>query len=213
MLVHPPISVRRHSKTQGFTLIELLMVIAVILILAGITFGISRGVQNAQARARAKADLAAIAQALEQFKSVYGDYPTTENPATSDIPIKQANQRLVLSLRGEMVWTYDSGKVVGMETRVASDDYGNELNGGRVFINEETLNADAEYDGVAQFQDPWGNAYIYDYTRLNGSWDNFGYILCSAGPDGNYESVGNDGILTSTIRNHEDNIDNIYYGE
>ena len=88
---------------QGFTLIELLMVIAIILVLAGITFGVSRGVYNAQARAGAKADLAAIAQGLEQFKSVFGDYPITDNPATSDTRIKQSNQRLVLSMRGELV--------------------------------------------------------------------------------------------------------------
>ena len=53
----------RHSpikRLQGFTLIELLMVIAVILILTGITFGISRGVQNAQARAKTKAELATM---------------------------------------------------------------------------------------------------------------------------------------------------------
>ena len=64
-----------HPSYNGFTLIELLMVISVILILAGITFGISRGVQNAQARTKARAELATIAQAIEQFKSRYGDYP------------------------------------------------------------------------------------------------------------------------------------------
>ena len=64
-----------HPNRNGFTLIELLMVIAVILILAGITFGVSRGVQNAQARTKARAELATIAQAIEQFKSRYGDYP------------------------------------------------------------------------------------------------------------------------------------------
>ena len=56
------------------------MVIAVILILAGITFGISRGVQNAQARAKAKAELAIISQSLEQYKSVNGDYPWVNVP-------------------------------------------------------------------------------------------------------------------------------------
>ena len=75
MLYNPPHLYSLSKRQQGFTLIELLMVITVILILAGITFGISRGVQNAQARTKAKAELATISQAIEQFKSRYGDYP------------------------------------------------------------------------------------------------------------------------------------------
>ena len=75
MLASTPTKKSQLARRRGFTLIELLMVIAVILILASITFGISRGVQNAQARAKAKAELATISQALEQFKSRYGDYP------------------------------------------------------------------------------------------------------------------------------------------
>ena len=196
---------------QGFTLIELLMVIAVIMILVGITFGLSRGVYNAQARARAKADLAAISQGLEQFKSVFGDYPITDSTASSDTLIRQSNERLVLSMRGEMVFVKGAdGKVSGMELRSDSSDYGNE-SGGRMFISEDTLSV-AE-SGAPQIQDPWGKAYIYDYTGVGVTWDNFGFILCSAGPDGRYVSVGANGILTDAIRNDPDNIDNIYLGE
>ena len=99
-----------------------------------------------------------------------------------------------------------------MEPRRDSDDYGNE-SGGRLFLSEETLDATVKFDGIEQIQDPWGKAYIYDYTVLNSSWENFGFILASAGPDGKYASPGTDGILTDEIRNHEDNIDNIYLGE
>ena len=75
MQFHTSVSKNNSSKPKGFTLIELLMVIAIILILAGITFGVSRGAQNAQARTKAKAELAVISQSLEQYKSVNGDYP------------------------------------------------------------------------------------------------------------------------------------------
>jgi prepilin-type N-terminal cleavage/methylation domain-containing protein len=98
----------RHSpskRPQGFTLIELLMVIAVILILTGITFGISRGVQNAQARAKTKAELATISQAIEQFKSRYGDYPWHDSSIT-DYPTPNGgdptNTMLLFALTGRL---------------------------------------------------------------------------------------------------------------
>lgn len=65
-----------------------------------------------------------------------------------------------------------------------------------------------------EFTDPWGNAYIYKYrTSASGSWENFGYVLYSTGSDSAETSVGNDGILTTAIRDLSDNIDNIYSGE
>ncbi len=72
------------------------MVIAVIGILAGITFGISGGVQNARARTQAKAELAALSQALEQFKSRNGDYPwVSGDPADAEDNGKLLFQALV----------------------------------------------------------------------------------------------------------------------
>ncbi|MFP4673738.1 MAG: type II secretion system protein, partial [Opitutales bacterium] len=76
--VYPPSPCRHQARTRGFTLIELLMVIAVIMLLAGLTFGISTGVRNAQARAEAKGELATLQQGLERFKSQHGDYPWVE---------------------------------------------------------------------------------------------------------------------------------------
>jgi prepilin-type N-terminal cleavage/methylation domain-containing protein len=199
-----------NASNRGFTLIELLVVIAIILVLAGITFGISRGVQNAQARARVKADLAAIAQGLEQFKSVYGDYPSTEN-ATID----NNSYKLWMPLHGQLVWKVDEdGTVSGMTRRDSADGYvSGDNDGGRVFIDDESLSTEYDSDGIGEFQDPWGNPYYYDYRVFEGDWDNFGYILYSAGPDGAIDPVGTDGILTSDIRNSEDNADNIYLGE
>ena len=62
-------------KGRGFTLIELLVVVAVIAILAGITLGAMGGVQQKAARERTKAEIAAIADALESYRSQRGDYP------------------------------------------------------------------------------------------------------------------------------------------
>ncbi len=202
----------RHSlskRQQGFTLIELLMVIAVILILAGITFGISRGVQNAQARAKAKAELAIISQSLEQYKSVNGDYPWVNN-----VPKEFA--------KALMGWKEFNQS---MENGEISVDYEDKVDvpssGPRAFIDPEKLS----YSGILpidsdempdnlKFTDPWGNEYIYKYrTSDSGSWDNFGYVLYSKGSDGSHVEVSSDGILDATLRQNSQNADNIYAGE
>jgi len=69
---------RRARRTRGFSLIEFTVVLALIGLLAGIvTISVrpmlTRGKQNA-----ARAEIASICQALEQFYSIYGRYPTND---------------------------------------------------------------------------------------------------------------------------------------
>ena len=218
MLFHPPISVRQRSKQQGFTLIELLVVIAIVLVLAGITFGISRGVQNAQARARVKADLAVLAQALEQFKGEYGDYPwTAYKPGDGEL---EKNGALLLSaLDGVRAWNYaanDDGDevVVGLEYDSSKAQYKRSyLDTESLSLNDELVEARTHLNENYWALDPWGNPYVYVYSKGKGGWENFGYILYSMGPDGTHEPAADDGILTNTLRNHANNLDNIYGGE
>jgi len=63
------------GRGGGFTLIELLVVVAVIAVLAGLTLAAMGGVNQKAARDRTKADIAAIANALEAYKSQNGSYP------------------------------------------------------------------------------------------------------------------------------------------
>jgi prepilin-type N-terminal cleavage/methylation domain-containing protein len=205
MLHNPP---HRHSlslRQQGFTLIELLMVIAVIMILAGITFSISRGVQNAQARANAKAELAIISQSLEQYKSVNGDYPwVNSNP-----------EEFAKALMGWKEFD-QSGSTV-----VYKDKVNVPSRGPRAFIDPEklsysgTLPIDSdEMPTNLKFTDPWGNEYVYNYrTSTASGWDNFGYVLYSKGSDNSHVEVSSDGILDTTLRQNSKNADNIYAGE
>src|SRR5882672_9299438 len=67
----------RSGRTSAFTLIELLTVIAIIAILAGMSIGIVRGSKQRASLARAKSELAVLAQALEDYRRHYGDYPQT----------------------------------------------------------------------------------------------------------------------------------------
>ena len=209
MLFYTTSSKRNSFKYGGFTLIELLMVIAVILILAGITFGVSRGVQNAQARAKAKAELANISQSLEQYKLVNGDYPWV-----NDEPEEFA--------KALMGWKEFSQSGTSADSVITYKDKENvPSTGPRSFIDPEKLS----YFGTLPtesnkkptnlyFTDPWGNEYIYKYkSSASGDWNNFGYVLYSKGSDSSHAAVAGNGILDATLRQNSKNADNIYAGE
>ena len=66
----------------AFTLIELLVTITVIAILAGITLGAMGGVNQKATRDKTKAEIAAISNALEQYKSVNDSYPAAGGNGT-----------------------------------------------------------------------------------------------------------------------------------
>lgn len=65
---------RNRRNGHGFTLIELMVVIAVILILAGLVLSISGYAMNKGARSRAEAEIAAMSAALESYKADNGIY-------------------------------------------------------------------------------------------------------------------------------------------
>lgn len=218
---HSVLSPHARSSNRGFTLIELLMVIAIIMILAGITFGISRGVQNAQARAATKAELAVIAQALETYKSKFGDYPWVGNPdVSSDTNRKNSSHGLMKTLVG---WQ----AVDGTQDGGTSTTLGKVFNHGESVLDVSKLSlsqdwptsaAEASPSGTTYFTDPWGNAYVYIYKDPsdNTTWERFGYILFSIGGDGNASSAGLEettGVMNSSYRDTDENIDNIYSGE
>lgn len=211
----PPTSYTRKSRrcVRAFTLIEILLVIAVIAVLASITFGVSRGIQSAQNRTRAKSEMALLAQSIEQFKMRRGDYPWT------DPVIEDGGETLLKALLGWKVFKRTDG---------SSDfvDLTNIPTGGPdAFIDTAQFNVAGIEDANAGlpsdnttipeglvFIDPWGQPYVYQYKET-GAWENFGFILYSSGPDGQHLAVDSDGVITREIRNSEKNADNIYLGE
>ncbi|MEO0509627.1 MAG: type II secretion system protein [Verrucomicrobiota bacterium] len=206
----------QNQRRAAFTLVELLMVIAVIGVLAGITFGISRGVQNAQASARAKAELASISQALEQFKVRYGDYPWVEETTDPDgDPVTLSNPNANALLKALIGWTRleRNGQIVSMSPDLLTQTEGF-LDTSNLFLSSENgeLPANGVPDEEIYILDPWGNPYVYIYDRSSATWDNFGYVLMSSGPDGNValQSADQDGLIDQNWREVANNVDNIY---
>ena len=183
MLYNPPHLYSLSKRQQGFTLIELLMVIAVILILAGITFGISRGVQNAQARTKAKAELATISQAIEQFKSRYGDYPWHQGGGGDST---DNNKMLLYALTGRMVLADPSptDNTTEIEAIEITDEA--QIDKNPKFLDDSKFSTTKIGQLTTNLLDPWGNPYIYWYKWDDNpeAWDVFGFHLYSTGPKG-----------------------------
>lgn len=75
---------RGEHRYNAFTLIELIVVIAVIIVLAGLVLGTSGYVVNKGKRSRAEAEIAAMSAALESYKADNGIYPRSAASDTLD---------------------------------------------------------------------------------------------------------------------------------
>lgn len=206
---------RTTKSRNGFTLVELLAIIAIILVLTGITFGVSKGVLNQQARARSQAELAMIAQALEAFKLTYGDYPVIGQ----DDGLTNANAReLTKALTG---FSYLRPGTIPGSREMTDVGSGNPR---KSFIDVEQLSLSKPFrdpdnpanvpNSVADFDqiylvDPWRQSYVYLYNRGSSAntWDTVGYLLFSKGPDEEADGIDADtGILDTTTAKNRDNI-------
>ena len=105
-LARVPVSAFRFpvSSSPAFTLIELLVTITVIAILAGITLAAMGGVNQKATRDKTKAEIAAISNALEQYKSVNDSYPSSIS-LTVIGPFYQAN-KVQTNATGQLLDSY-----------------------------------------------------------------------------------------------------------
>lgn len=174
-LARPPVRGALPSARESvhaFTLIELLAVITIIAILSAITFGIVKGVNERAARGQAKTELAVLAQALEQYKQQYGDYPQvgTSNAVETTASATSQSGKFFNSLFGKLGPTGApiDGKVYIQDAS-------------KFTLSDSTkLPTSGNTTPVANaFLDPWGRFYVYAYKS---GWTT--YRLLSAGSDG-----------------------------
>lgn len=189
-----PLIFRARDARRAFTLIELLTVMAIIGILAGITFGVVRGVQERAAISQCRTELAALAQALESYKKQYGDYPQTGasagNPAAT-ATVTSVEGYLFNALLGKIGPKLDP--IQGKQFTEASK------------FSLQTTNSPTPGNStsvVNAFIDPWGKLYLYYYRKNDAGvpvWKQSSYILLSAGPEGNLGiTVSAAGVIAET---------------
>jgi prepilin-type N-terminal cleavage/methylation domain-containing protein len=147
--------VNKHA--HGFTIIELLIVMAVIVVLAGLVLGTSSYVQKKGARSRAEAEIAAMSAALESYRVDNGIYPTDASTTSALNPASAADS----------------------DYRTASRFLYGELTGDRDFDRSTDTNAKSYFTfkpnmllppppsaaAVSAIRDPFGNSYGYSTMK------------------------------------------------
>lgn len=188
-------------KKKAFTLVEILTVIAILGILAVILIRATGNLMEERAAIKARAEMNALAQALEVYKADFGDYPWIRDDA----------KQFARALLGER----------GPKTNAVLQD----AKRGNIkrYIDLEKFNIkEGPRSSVDAILDPWGNPYRYYYKReitnekgvYSGSWDAPGFILISAGPDGELgREPTNSGGMTTSRSMESAGFDDLIVGE
>jgi len=208
------------STKKAFTLIEILVVVGIIVLLVGFSTSLVKTASDAQGKARAMTDIEVIANAIEEFRSIYGDYPRISCAADEKLSAAQLYQCLV----GKLYMTVQDSQIVFLPlspdaTRRPLID-ASKMNLGNT---QGKFGSDVDpEDANTFFADPWGQPYLYmfDSNLIPGAittWRSPSYILLSKGPDEQAFSVGSfyiDGIMRDMeqYRSNESNVDNIVRG-
>jgi prepilin-type N-terminal cleavage/methylation domain-containing protein len=150
-------------RRAGFTLIELLIVMAIILVLAGLILATSNYVQKKGYRSRAEAEIAAISAALENYKADNGVYPsdlsTTEMLAANNDPDGGNPSAFVNASR--FIYKSLSGDSDGNPTTTTTSDTKNYF-GAALKPNMLSPNPAGPQTFI---RDPFGNSYGYSTIK------------------------------------------------
>jgi len=137
-------------KRRGFTLIELMVVIAIIIILAAIAIPNYLSMTARAKRSRVASDFAAIATALETYKTDWNQYPPATSVAITTVGTTAYKELVGRDAAGaSLTPSVNSGTTPGGETAPIS------------YISGTTL---------ASMVNPYNSANAYLYTGATATW-------------------------------------------
>lgn len=160
-----------HRRAAGFSLMELIVVVAIIVVLAGLTMGGFNLVNQKNAREKAKVQIKLIENALEAYHSDNRSYPPSLDPSGD-----RGDEVLYKFLYFDGFEARDNGGVI----------YLPELDPNNNAFTGKGKGGQAWMQGVgaqARILDPWGNFYRYRSGESPGA-QNPDFDVWSAGADG-----------------------------
>ena len=154
---------RQAYSRSAFTIIELLIVMAIIIVLAGLILGTSGYVQKKGARSRAEAEIAAMSAALESYKADNGVYP--RSPGVTEPTAAGGSDGLSAShdpSPEDPVYTNASRFLYQQLSGDSNGDRALDNNAKQYFaFKPQMLSPRDATQTVAAIRDPFGNAYGY----------------------------------------------------
>ena len=144
----------------AFTIVELLIVMAIILVLAGLILATSSYVQKKGQRSRAEAEIAAISAALENYKADNGVYPS-DGDTSALLPNKMGDpgaseyQKASLALYKLISGDADNSMDRSAETKAY------------FAFKPNQLSPTAQDTKVSYIKDPFGNPYGYSTAKAS----------------------------------------------
>ncbi len=185
-------NISKSHKTSGFTLVEVVVVLAVVLLLAGIAVPMIGGYIEDSREGRAKAEVKVLAASLAQFYKDVGQMPTRDSAGANTVV-----RTLYTGTTAPTATSFNSSTThnfyVWANAAASGDSFDNQLN-----LNTPQATAGAAYSttGSARWKgpylagnaplDPWGRPYlanVYSTFSVDPANDKRVFVL-SSGPDG-----------------------------
>lgn len=125
---------RSEAAGSGFTVLELLIVIGVLSVLFSILLPVFSKVREAVLRSRAQVEATALAQAVVQYKNVYGYWPGMVTESGGQVKIEPAPNRPAGAIDWPLVSNFSN---VWFKVSVRSQD--GSINGEASYVSDNTL--------------------------------------------------------------------------
>lgn len=148
----------RNAAPHAFTILELLVVLAIIIVLAGLILATSGYVQNKGARSRTEVEIAAISAALENYKADNGVYPSNDDTKVLDPATTSPNSyRPASSYLYSQVTGDDDANPITPAPPNAKNYFGSAL--------KPNMLAPSPPGPNTHLQDPFRNSYGYSTAK------------------------------------------------
>jgi len=169
------------ARICAFTVIELLIVMAIILVLAGLILATSSYVQKKGARSRAEAEIAAISAALENYKADNGIYPRSSATDTLNAQAHTSPDALphpnLYDDSSKALYGFLSGDNGNFNNVI--DTPAEQANKGYFSFKPQMLGGTRDAAGnltaVISIRDPFGNSFGYSTLKASSPTATGGY--------------------------------------